>query len=82
MKAVIAPLLRHGGPATLKHRLCPGGIGDVLPDVFRHVAKHGGNGRGQTFDDQGHHGLAAAATLVSGGAHVQPVFGNVEIKIR
>ena len=82
MKAVITPLLWHRGPAAQKHRLCPCGIGDVLPDVFCHVAEHRGDGRGQTFDDQGHHGLAAATTLVVGGAHIQPVLGNVEIEVR
>ena len=80
-ECVVAPLHRNGGPAALEHRNLHHRVGKVLPDVFSHVAQHRGDQACQAFDDQGHHGLAAAPAPIGGGIHVQTVFGDVEIKV-
>ena len=58
------------------------GVRQVLPDVFGHVAQDRSDQSGQAFDDQGHHGLAAASALVLGSAHIEPVLGDVEVEVR
>ena len=45
------------------------------------MAEHWRNQARQTFDDQGHHRLTAAPAPVGGSAHVQTVFGDIEVKV-
>ena len=75
------PLRRGGGPAPLKHRLFGHRVGQVLPDVFGHVAQHRGNQAGEPLHHQGQHGLAAAPAVGIGSAHIKAVFGNVEVDV-
>ena len=70
-----------GGPAPLKHRALGHRIGQVLPDVLGHVAQHRGDQPGQALDHQVQHRLAAAPPEVTGAAHIEAVFGDVEVDV-
>ena len=59
-----------------------GGVGQILPDVFGHVAEHRGNGTSQVFDRDRQHRLTTPPPHRIRRADVQPILGDIQVEVR